>query len=152
MRRVRRGCRRCGVCGEPRARRAAMRSFGPSTTSWPQGGSMRTTVAISSLLLFAAYAPGAAGQRPAARPRPAPRLIGQRAIVYTTAESTSFRLTPTDTLTFQAPAPTSEGQVYIFVDPRRTFQSMIGIGGAPTHARPRVFSPLLSRRSDAPTR
>jgi glucosylceramidase len=110
---------------------------------------MRTTVAITSLLLFAAFAPGAAGQRPAPRPRPAPQLIGRRAIVYTTAESTSFRLTPTDTLKFQTPAPTSEGQVYIFVDPRRTFQSMIGIGGALTDAAAETFAKLPAPQQDA---
>ncbi len=37
--------------------------------------------------------------------------VTRRAIVYTTAESTSFRLTPTDTLVFKPPEPTSEGKV-----------------------------------------
>jgi len=45
----------------------------------------------------------------------------QRAIVYTTADSTSFRLTPTDTLAFKPSEPTSEGKIYVFVDPRKTF-------------------------------
>ncbi len=44
------------------------------------------------------------------------QIVGRRAIVYTTAESTSFRLTPTDTLTFKPSEPTSEGKVYVFVD------------------------------------
>src|SRR5438874_735321 len=57
-----------------------------------------------------------------------------RAIVYATAESTSFRLTPTDTLTFKPSEPTSEAKLYVFVDPRRTFQSLLGIGGALTDA------------------
>jgi glucosylceramidase len=65
-------------------------------------------------------------------------LLGQspakRAIVYTTADSTAYRLTPTDTLVFKPSEPTSEGKVYIFVDPRRTFQPLIGIGGALTDA------------------
>src|SRR2546425_6496711 len=62
-------------------------------------------------------------------------LEGQgRAIVYTTAESTSLRLTATDTLVFKPSEPTSEGKVYVFVDPRKTFQSFLGIGGALTHA------------------
>src|SRR5437773_11984172 len=58
----------------------------------------------------------------------------RRAIVYTTAESTSFRLTPSDTLTFKPSEAISEGKVYVFVDPRKTFQLMIGIGGALTDA------------------
>src|SRR2546421_11097795 len=58
----------------------------------------------------------------------------RRAIVYTTAESTSFRLTPTDTLVFKPSEATSEGKVYVFVDPRKTFQPFLGIGGALTDA------------------
>src|SRR5258708_12447303 len=63
----------------------------------------------------------------------------QRAIVYTTADSTSFRLTPTDTLAFKPSEPTSEGKIYVFVDPRKTFQPLIGIGGALTHAAAEPF-------------
>ena len=50
------------------------------------------------------------------------QVAGKQAIVYTTAESTSYRLTPTDTLLFKPSEPTSEGRVYIFVDPRKTFR------------------------------
>src|SRR2546422_7008262 len=67
-----------------------------------------------------------------------------RAIVYTTAESTSFRLTPTDTLTFKPSEPTSEAKVYVFVDPRRTFQPFLGIGGALTHAAAETLAQLPS--------
>src|SRR5437879_12964155 len=71
-----------------------------------------------------------------------------RAIVYTTAESTSLRLTPTDTLTFTPPEPTSEGKVYVFVDPRKTFQPFIGIGGALTDAAAETFAKLPAARQD----
>src|SRR6266566_3901547 len=60
----------------------------------------------------------------------------RRAIVYTTAESTSFRLT------------TTEGKVYVFVDPRKTFQAMIGIGGALTDAAAETFAKLPAARQD----
>src|SRR5438477_6837263 len=83
------------------------------------------------LLLLAANGPAAALQLP-----------GKRALVYTTAESTSFRMTPTDTLTFKPSEPTSEGKVYIFVDPRKTFQPLIGIGGALTDAAAETFAKL----------
>ena len=49
------------------------------------------------LLLLVALGRAAQGQ-----------MTGQRAIVYTTAESTSLRLTPTDTLTFKRSESTSE--------------------------------------------
>jgi len=70
------------------------------------------------------------------------------AIVYTTAESTSLRLTPTDTLVFKPSEPTSEGKVYVFVDPRKTFQPVIGIGGALTDAAAETFAKLPAARQD----
>ena len=72
----------------------------------------------------------------------------RRAIVYTTAESTTFRLTATDTLTFTPSEPTSEGKIYVFVDPRRTFQPFIGIGGALTDAAAETFAKLPAARQD----
>src|SRR5436305_13712431 len=71
-----------------------------------------------------------------------------RAIVYTTAESTSFRLTPTDTLVFKPSEPTSEGKVYVFVDPRKTFQPFLGIGGALTDAAAETFAKLPAARQE----
>ena len=78
----------------------------------------------------------------------AAQIAGRQAIVYTTAESTSFRLTPTDTLTFKPSNPTSEGKVYVFVDPRKTFQPFIGIGGALTDAAAETFAKLPAARQD----
>lgn len=75
-------------------------------------------------------------------------FVGKRAVVYTTAESTSFRLSPSDTLTFQPSEPISERNVYVFVDPRRMFQTMIGIGGALTDAAAETFAKLPPARQD----
>src|SRR2546426_1984830 len=71
-----------------------------------------------------------------------------RAIVYTTAESTSLRLAPTDTLMFQPSEPTSEAKVYVFVDPRKTFQPFLGIGGALTDAAAETFAKLPAVRQE----
>ena len=70
----------------------------------------------------------------------------KRAVVYTTADSTNLRLTPTDTLTFQQSAATTEAEIYVFVDPRRTFQTMIGIGGALTDAAAETFAKIPTDR------
>jgi glucosylceramidase len=82
----------------------------------------------------------------------APRIVsvmdGRTAVVYTTADSSALRLTPTDTLVFGEPEPTSEGKVYVFVDPRRAFQTMIGIGGALTDAAAETFAKLPAARQD----
>src|SRR5205807_10172669 len=76
------------------------------------------------------------------------QIAGRPAIVYTTAESTSFRLTPTDTLLFKPSEPTSEGKVYVFVDPRKTFQPFLGIGGALTDAAAETFAKLPAARQE----
>ena len=95
---------------------------------------MRTSALTSLLLLLTAPAPS--------------QTVGKRAVVYTTAESTSFRLSPTDTVTFTPPTPTTEAEIYVFVDPRRTFQTMIGIGGALTDAAAETFAKLPAARQD----
>src|SRR6266550_3392062 len=73
-------------------------------------------------------------------------LVGTRAVVYTTADSTALRLTPADTLVFQEAAPITEAQVYVFVDPQHAFQTMIGIGGALTDAAAETFAKLPADR------
>ena len=97
------------------------------------------TPARVGLLLLLASGPAAAA---------ALQLPGKRALVYTTAESTTFRLTPTDTLTFRPSESTSEGKVYVFVDPKKTFQPFIGIGGALTDAAAETFAKLPAGRQD----
>ena len=76
------------------------------------------------------------------------QIAGKQAIVYTTAESTTFRLTATDTLTFRPSQPTSEGKLYVFVDPRKTFQPFLGIGGALTDAAAETFAKLPAGRQE----
>ena len=95
---------------------------------------MRSIGRLSLLLLPAACLQGSAASAPSQGRLAGIQMDGKSATVYTTADSTSLRLTPTDTLTFRPSEPTSEGKVYIFVDPRKTFQTLIGIGGALTDA------------------
>jgi len=54
--------------------------------------------------------------------------------VYTTAKDTNYRLTKTATLEFFDFGQPLESQVCVFVDPSKTFQTIIGIGGAITDA------------------
>src|SRR5215471_4807144 len=76
-------------------------------------------------------------------------VAGKRAVVYTTADSTTLRLSPTDTTAFAASPPTSEGRIYVFVDPRQTFQTLIGIGGALTDASAETFAKLPAAAQDS---
>ncbi|MGN6177626.1 MAG: glycoside hydrolase family 30 protein [Mucilaginibacter sp.] len=62
--------------------------------------------------------------------------------VYTTAENTDYRLTRTETLNFKPHGQPVEKEVCIFVDPSKTFQSVLGIGGALTDASAETFYKL----------
>jgi glucosylceramidase len=66
----------------------------------------------------------------------------QKIIVYTTAENTNLRITPTDTLSFSDFGQPLETQPCVFVDPSKMFQTFIGIGGALTDASAETFYKL----------
>src|SRR2546426_2702378 len=109
---------------------------------------MRTISRLFPLLLLAGCRQGSAANVTSDARHTDMQAAGKRAIVYTTAESTSFRLTPTDTVVFKPSEPTSEAKVYVFVDPRKTFQSFLGIGGALTDAAAETFAKLPATRQD----
>ena len=67
---------------------------------------------------------------------------GKKVIVYTTADSTNLRIAATDTLQFKDLPQPVETQVCVFVDPDKTFQPFLGIGGAITDASAEVFAKL----------
>src|SRR4029079_7534173 len=54
--------------------------------------------------------------------------------VYTTAQNTSYKLTPVEDIQFTDPGNLIEKKVFIFLDDSRSFQTMLGIGGAITDA------------------
>ena len=62
--------------------------------------------------------------------------------VYTTAENTKLRISLTGTLTLADFGQPLETQPCVFVDPGRTFQTIIGIGGALTDASAETFAKL----------
>ncbi len=66
----------------------------------------------------------------------------KKAVVYTTAENTRLRLSITDTLKLTGFGQPLETQPCVFVDPGRTFQTMIGIGGALTDASAETFAKM----------
>lgn len=67
---------------------------------------------------------------------------GKKVKVYTTADSTSHRLALTDELSFSDLAQPKETDICVFVNPDRTFQTFLGIGGALTDAAAETFSKL----------
>ena len=62
--------------------------------------------------------------------------------VYTSADSTNFRLTKTDELQFKELRQPLETQICVFVNPDKTYQTFVGIGGAITDASAEVFAKL----------
>ena len=66
--------------------------------------------------------------------------------VYTTANNTELRLSKTNTLHFSSTDQALESEVSIFVNPNKTFQSLLGIGGAITDASSEVFAKLSKER------
>jgi len=62
--------------------------------------------------------------------------------VYTTAEGTNQRLTYTGSATPNSAIQPVESAVSVYIQPDKTFQEMIGIGGAVTDASAEVFASL----------
>ncbi|MES2240641.1 MAG: glycoside hydrolase family 30 protein [Bacteroidota bacterium] len=70
-------------------------------------------------------------------------IKGKTVTVYTSADNTDFRLTKTDSsLQFTDLKQPLETQICVFVNPNKTFQSFLGIGGAITDASAEVFAKL----------
>ena len=63
--------------------------------------------------------------------------------VYTTARGTTLRLTKTSEQTFKDKVQPLETEIAVFVNPKKTFQEYLGIGGAITDASAEVFSTLI---------
>jgi len=68
--------------------------------------------------------------------------------VYTTAENSDMKISKTSTLQFSNAAQPLEKEVWIFVDPSKTFQSIIGIGGAITDASAETFAKLPKEKQE----
>ncbi|NOY37150.1 MAG: glycoside hydrolase family 30 protein [Chlorobi bacterium] len=62
--------------------------------------------------------------------------------IYTTAENTDLRLTLTGTKVFEKGKQPLETEIFVVVNPSKTFQTFLGIGGALTDASAEVFATL----------
>src|ERR1043165_8798394 len=68
--------------------------------------------------------------------------VAKQVTVYTTADKSDLRLKQTDTVAFKSVGQPKETQICVFVDPSRTFQTLLGIGGALTDAAAETFAKL----------
>src|SRR5580698_9274029 len=86
---------------------------------------------LSSLLAFMAAPAEGAGGNP-----------GTHVEIYLTARDTGQRLARAEDEELADSSPVGEKEEYIFVDPAKTFQSVLGIGGALTDASAETFYKL----------
>lgn len=105
---------------------------------------MRNGLFLSAILLLAACTGKNVTDKHAATASPKSDFStgSKQVVVYTTAESTPFRLSATDTLTFTEFDQPLETQPSLFVDPSQRFQTFLGIGGAFTDAAAETWSKL----------
>jgi glucosylceramidase len=68
--------------------------------------------------------------------------FSDKAIIYTTADQTNFRITETGTPEFKPFDQPKETEVAVFVNPLYEFQTFLGIGGALTDAAAETFARL----------
>ncbi|HAP36258.1 MAG TPA: glycosyl hydrolase [Bacteroidetes bacterium] len=66
--------------------------------------------------------------------------------LYTTAEKTEYRLTQTNANPFVPSVQPLETEICIFINPKKTFQTFLGIGGAITDASAEVFAKLSAAK------
>jgi len=99
----------------------------------------------SALVLAKSQLSSGASAQPATTPAELyqpPALAGREVTVYTTAANTGHRISASGTLTFKHLGQPLETQICVFVDPARTFQTILGIGGALTDSSAETFAKL----------
>jgi glucosylceramidase len=75
-------------------------------------------------------------------------VAGKTVTVYTTADSTDLRITGNSSAVFGKLEPIAEGKIYVFVNPEKTYQSFLGIGGALTDASAETFARLPKNQQE----
>ena len=101
------------------------------------------------LLLLCSFAVSATWAQKSQSAKVKKAVAGQKATVFTTADSTDFRLTPTATLSFAPFGQPFEYEPCIFIDPSKTFQTFLGIGAALTDASAETFAKMPADKQDA---
>lgn len=76
------------------------------------------------------------------------KLQGKKAYVYTTAMNSDLKLSAFDTTEFEAKGQPVETEICVFVDPKKTFQTYVGVGGAITDASAETFYKLPRAKQD----
>ncbi len=102
---------------------------------------IKQTIAIS-LLVLTAFLNSCKREVIVKQPGVAERPAPINATAFVTARDSDLRLTKMSAVPFEYFGQPKETQVCVFVDPGKTFQTMLGIGGALTDASAEVFAKL----------
>jgi glucosylceramidase len=76
------------------------------------------------------------------------KFIDQKVTVYTTAKDTDLKLSLTDETVFKKSNQPKETDISVFVNPNKTFQKFLGVGGAITDASAEVFATLSKEKQE----
>ena len=102
---------------------------------------IKQTIAIS-LLVLTAFLNSCKREVIVKQPGVAEQPAPINATAFVTARDSDLRLTKMSAVPFEYFGQPKETQVCVFVDPGKTFQTMLGIGGALTDASAEVFAKL----------
>ncbi len=69
-------------------------------------------------------------------------VADKKVSVYTTAANTEFKISATDSVEFKPLAQPLETQICVFVEPKKTFQTFLGIGAALTDSSAETFAKI----------
>lgn len=73
---------------------------------------------------------------------------GKKVVVYTTAQGTNLRITESGSQTFEKATQPLEVETFVNVNPQKTFQTILGIGGALTDASAEVYAKLSGSQKE----
>ncbi len=100
---------------------------------------MKKLFYILPVVLLASFAP-----KKSVKPKYS--AVGKKVTVFTTADKTDLRISNSGSLSFSNVGQPMETDVCVFVDPNKTFQTLVGIGGALTDASAEIFAKLDKTR------
>jgi glucosylceramidase len=99
---------------------------------------------ISACIVLVVFA----GVQPAMAQKGMENIAKREVVAYSTAENTPLRMAQTGRASFKKADQPLETEVCVFVDPAKTYQTFLGIGGAVTDASAEVFAALPADRQE----
>lgn len=85
---------------------------------------------------------------PAEDPAPVMDTSTSNVVVYETAKDTDKRITLIQEIDFEQRVQPTEGEISVFVNPKKRFQEFLGIGGSFTDASSEVFAKLSPEKQE----